>query len=330
MDGAKDREDQRRQQRRAAPPSFRLDPVFWAAWLYYEEGLKQDEIAAKFGISRASVFNLLHRARNEGVVTITIDPGRMAMVGLATEISERTGLAECFVIPADGADEPLCDRIGRFGARLLEQRLGNDDVLGVAWGRTVMSLSKFLTPMTLPGVSIAQITGSSIATYDFSPELCTSNIAVRVGGRCINLHAPGIVSTSEVKRLLMDEPVLQQHFRLLRSCTKTLFGVTHLGSETLLKGSGFMSQQILEDYQGRGAIGFLSGYFFDAEGKRVRTETDDRHIVMPWEDFLQVPERICVGGGLEKVAAIKGMLLGRYANVLVTDEAAARALLRIL
>lgn len=326
----KDVAAQRRRQRPAAPTAIRLDQVFWAAWLYYEEGLKQDEIASRFGISRATVFNLLHRARSEGVVTITIDPGRMALVGLATEIAEKTGLAECFVIPGAGADEPLCDRIGRFGARLIEQRLGNEDVLGVAWGRTVMSLSKALMPMHLPGASIAQVTGSSIATYDFSPELCTSNIAVRIGGRCINLHAPGIVSTAEVKRLLMQEPVLQQHFKLLRSCTKTLFGVTHLGSETLLKGSGFMSQQILEDYQGRGAIGFLSGYFFDGAGRQVRTGIDDRHIVMPYEDFLRVPERICVGGGLEKIAAIKGMLLGRYANVLVTDETTARALLQIL
>lgn len=310
-----------------APTQFGLDPILWAAWLYYEEGLKQDEIAAKLGVSRASVFNLLHKAREEGVVTITIDPSRMELVELAAQIRDGTGIDECFIIPGEGANEPLSDRIGRFGARLLAQRLREDDVLGVAWGRTVMSLSKALTPMNLPGASIAQITGSSIATYDFSPELCTSNIAVRVGGRCINLHAPGIVSSAMMKKLLMEEPIIEQHFKLLRSCTMTLFGVTHIGSETLLKDSGFMSEQILAGYQSRGAIGFVSGYFFDSEGQPVLTEIDERHIVMPREDFLKVPERICVAGGLEKVAAIKGMLRGGYANILVTDERTARAIL---
>ncbi|CAA0108754.1 Deoxyribonucleoside regulator [Starkeya nomas] len=323
-------ETQLRRPRRqpAVPAEFGLDPVLWAAWLYYEEGLKQDDIAEKLGVSRASVFNLLQRARDEGVVNIKIDPSRMERVSLARDIEAATGIDECFIIPDEGADEPLHDRIGRFGARLLEQRLTGEDVLGVAWGRTVMSLSKALTPLHLPGASIAQVTGSSIATYDFSPELCTSNIAIRVGGRCINLHAPGIVSSAKMKQLLMEEPIIEQHFKLLRTCTRTLFGVTHVGSETLLKDSGFMSEPILAEYQRRGAIGFVSGYFFDSQGNPVLTEIDARHIVMPLEDFLKVPERICIGGGMEKVEAISGMLKGGYANILVTDAATAGAVLK--
>ena len=53
------------------------DPVFWAAWLYHEQGLKQDEIASHLGCSRASVFNLLQRARDDGIVSVTIDPSRL-------------------------------------------------------------------------------------------------------------------------------------------------------------------------------------------------------------------------------------------------------------
>jgi dihydroxyacetone kinase-like protein len=310
-----------------SPIQFALDPVLSAAWLYYEEGLKQETIANQFGISRASVFNLLQRARDDGVVTVSIDLQRMDLLRLAKEVRDRTGVAECFVVPSRGGDEPLSTRIARIGARLLERRLDNESILGVAWGRTVMALSQLMTPIDLPGATIAQVTGSSIATYDFSPELCTSNIAVKVNGRSVNLHAPGIVSSAKMKTLLMREPILEQHFRLLRSCTMTLFGVTNVGSETLLKDSGFMSAQILDDYRKRGAVGFVSGYFFDKSGRAVRTELDDRHIVMPREDFLQVPVRLCVGGGIEKIEAVACMIRGGYANVLVTDEDTARGVL---
>lgn len=313
--------------RTAVPLDFDADPVLWAAWLYYEDGLRQDEIADHLGISRASVFNLLQKAREDGIVTITIDPSRIKLLDLARQVREETGLTECFIVPDVVSDHPLFERIARLGARLIEQRLEEDDVLGVAWGGTVMALSKALSPMSRPGTSVVQVTGSSIATYDFSPELCASNIAVRIGARCINLHAPGIVSSARMKKLLMQEPVIRQHFDVLRSCTKTLFGVTHIGSETLLKHSGFMSEQSLAEYKALGAVGFASGYFFDETGRTVTTDLDARHIVMPLKDFIRVPQRICVGGGPDKIAAIRGMLKGGFATVLVTDERTARSVI---
>lgn len=306
---------------------FALDPVLTAAWLYYEEGLKQDEIASRFGISRASVFNLLQKARDEGVVSVSLDIDRIRALRLARTLSEATGLAECYIIPAEGNDRPVAERIAGLGARLLERRITADSVLGVAWGRTVMALSQALASLNLPSTTIAQITGSAIGTYDFSPELCTSNIALKVGGRCVNMLAPGIVSSAEMKRRLMAEPIVAQHFALLRACDITLFGVTDLGEGTSLMHSGFMTEPTLADYRAHGAVGFVSGYFFDREGQPVLTDLDDRHLSMPREDFLAVPTRICVGGGPSKVEAIAAMLRGGYANVLVTDETTARAVL---
>lgn len=37
------------------PMRFGDDALLWAAWLYYEDGLTQSDIAQKMGLSRASV-----------------------------------------------------------------------------------------------------------------------------------------------------------------------------------------------------------------------------------------------------------------------------------
>lgn len=317
------------QSRRPVPARFAMDEVLWAAWLYYEEGWKQDRIAEALGISRASVFNLLQKARDEGVVTIAIDPARSSLVEMSQEICEKTGLAECFILPEGGTEAPLTDRIGHLGARVLESRLAEDETIGVAWGRTVLALSRRLTAAKLPGVTVAQTTGSAAATFDFSPVLCTSNIAARLSARAVNLHAPGIVSSPHVKEILMAEPSIRAHFELLRSCTKSLFGITQLSGETLLVQGGFMSQEALQSYIDRGAIGFASGHFFDPQGNIVVSEFDQRHLTMSVADLRAVPEKICVGGGLQKVEAIRGMLAAGLANILVTDEVTARALISI-
>ena len=120
---------------------------------------------------------------------------------IARTLSERHGLESCVVVPDDGGRMAAYERVGRAGARLLAEIIAPDDVLGVSWGRTVLSLSAALAEARMPGVTVVQIAGSAIGTAEFSPELCTSNIAYRIGARCVNLHAPGIVSRPEVKKL---------------------------------------------------------------------------------------------------------------------------------
>lgn len=313
--------------RRVPPMQFGTDQVLWAAWLYYEEGLKQEQIAEQLGISRASVFNLLQKARDEGVVTITIDPSRIGRANLALELRDKIGLEECFLLPTGASSQPLSQQIGHLGARLLESRIKEDEIIGVAWGRTVLALSEALSPLHRPHVTVAQLTGSSAATMDFSPVFCTSNIAEKLNARCVNLHAPGVVSSPAVKDILMAEPAIREHFDLLGHCTTILFGVTQLTGETLLVTGGFMTPEQLAVYRDLGAVGFASGHFFDISGQLVTSEFDSRHITMSAETMMRVPQRICVGGGLGKVDAIAGMIRARLATVLVTDEETARALL---
>ncbi len=313
--------------RKGVPAEFGMDEVLWAAWMYYEQGQKQDAIADQLGISRASVFNLLQKARDEGIVNIAIDPTRMAQARLSKKLKEIGGLSECYVLPLSGSADAVHVQLGRLGARVLESRLTPGDTIGVAWGRTVLALSKYLRNVNLPNVTIAQVTGSSAATFDFSPPLCTSNIAERLSARCVNLHAPGIVSSAKVKNIFMEEPSIRSHFTLLQQCTKLIFGVTQIVGPTLLVEGGFMTEAELQTYRDLGAVGFASGYFYNAKGEIVRSEFDSRHITMPLEDLQKVPERICVGGGPKKADAICGMLKAKISNILVTDSKTARDVL---
>jgi DNA-binding transcriptional regulator LsrR (DeoR family) len=311
----------------APPAEFGGDPIVWAAWLYYEERMTQEEVAETLGVSRASIVNFLQEARERNLVTIAVASTHLQSVRIARELAQRYGLAGCVVTPDDGGRSADYERIARAGARYLEEDLGDGDVLGVSWGRTVLALSQALTPRQLPHVSVVQIVGSAIGTADFSPELCTSNIANRIGARCVNLHAPGIVSRPEIKAMFMQEPALVSQFDLLRSCNKILFGVTGLdrAGDSVLRG--YVSADWLQAYAEAGAVGVLSGRFVDAQGQPVHGALDGRMIGLTLDEIRRIPKRICVAGGLRKVDAIDAALKGGYATVLVTDEATAQALL---
>lgn len=313
--------------RTGAPPvEFDGDATVWAAWLYYEERLTQEDVAERLGVSRATVNNLLQEARNRDVVSISVAPEYLQGVSLARRLCDRFSLAHAMVIPA-GDPSTASERVGRAGARLLSQVLMPDDVLGVAWGRTVLALAHALPALALPTMSVVQIAGSAISTEEFSPEFCTSIIGNKIGARCINLHAPGIVSRPEVKALLMKEPTLRKQFEIIRSCSKIVFGIAGLDQASLPSRSGYLSPEIRQSYLNRGAVGVLAGRFITRDGAPLLGEFDDRMIGMTLGEIKSIPKRICVAGGSDKAEAIAAMLEGGYATTLVTDAAAAEKLL---
>jgi dihydroxyacetone kinase-like protein len=180
--------------------------------------------------------------------------------------------------------------------------------------------------MKMPGVSVVQLAGSALGTAEFSPELCTSNIAYRIGARCVNLYAPGIVSKPEIKKLFMQETALVEQFKVVRACTRVLFGVANLSAASWALRSGYMTPEKLRPYLKGGAVAVMSGRFLDAEGKTVLGPLDEQMIGLTIPEIAKIPERICVAGGIEKVEAIGAILRGGHATVLVTDEPTAREL----
>jgi len=303
-----------------------LEPMLSAAWLYYEDQLTQSDIAEVLGVSRASVINYLHEARRLGVVKITLDSEHFTAMRLAQRLSQQYGLERCIVIPDDQGRRPVEVRLGEAGAQLLSTLVAPGDMLGVSWGRTVLALSKAIAPQRVPDLSVIQITGSMLATFEFSPELCSSNIADRFGARCINLHAPALVSRAEIRELLYQEPALIPQLEMLKTCTKIVFGLGHVGADSTIFASGAVTREAIQPYLSQSAVGVIAGRYFNANGQAIKGPLDERMIGMTLDEIDRIPMRICVSGGVAKAPAIRAALQGGHATILVTDELAAQAL----
>ncbi|MFE7046734.1 sugar-binding domain-containing protein, partial [Streptomyces atratus] len=77
----------------------------------------------------------------------------------------------------------------------------------------------------------------------------------------------------------------------------------------------------------RGAVGDISGRFFDADGAAVPGEVDERLIGLSLEQLRAVPVRIGVARGADKRRALAVALRHGLINVLVTDVSTAETLL---
>lgn len=313
------------------PPRFRGDPSIWAAWLYYHDNLTQAEIGLAMGVSRATVNAYIAEARERGVVSVKVDPSWMQTLEISESLTQKFELESSIVIPGTKSapmGDTLAERIGRAGAELLTGHLEEGDVVGVAWGRTVLALAQAMKDPQVDDLTVTQLTGGTTSTFDFSPEFCASLIAERLNARCLQVTAPAIVSSPEVRDVLMREPILQEQFATLESVDKVVFGICTTLPDSLIFTSGLLTVDALPKGPSGPAVAVIAGRCVAPDGSAIHGGYDDRVIGLPLEDLRKSDMRIAVAGGLDKVEAILATLRGGYATTLVTDEDTALALLR--
>jgi dihydroxyacetone kinase-like protein len=310
------------------PLRYGDDPYVWACWLYYEDGMTQGDIADAMGISRATVNSYLAEARERGIVNISIEPARLASLTVAQELKRHFGLVDCLVVPSDDSARPLIERLGVAGAQALQRLLKSGDTLAVSWGRTVLAVGERAFAPGLQDVTVVQATGGTRASFAYTPELCAASIADAVGGKLINISAPAIVSTADIRDVLMREPLIDGQFQTLSRATKALFGISSLRPNSTIHTSGFFESVSLQDYLARNAVGVVAGRFIDGHGRPISGPLDDRTIGISLEMLKNIGLRIAIAGGFDKVPAILAALRGNYVNVLITDAATARGILK--
>lgn len=309
------------------PLRYGDDPYIWACWLYYEDGRTQGDIAEIMGISRATVNSYLADARSRGIVNITIEPARLSSLAIAQELKRHFGLNDCLVVPNDDGSRQLIDRLGAAGAQAMGKLLKSGDTLAVAWGRTVLSIAENTHISNLQDVTVVQATGGTRASFAYTPELCAAAMAGATNAHLINITAPAIVSSAEVRSALLGESIIAEQFQALARANKALFGISSLRPNSTIHTSGFFEQVSIQDYLAKNAVGVVAGRFIDAHGQPVPGPLDARTIGISLDMLRNIDMRIAVAGGFDKVPAILAALRGGYINVLITDAATGRGIL---
>lgn len=310
------------------PLRFGDDPLLWASWLYYEEGMTQGDVAAAMNVSRPTVNSYLAEARSSGIVNITISAERLKLLSLAQQLQDHFSLSECLVIPGEGGERPLIQRLGSAGAQVLGRLIRSGDLVGITWGRTMLAVANATQNLNLKDVRVVQATGGTTAMINFTPEACARRLAEALGAQSIPISAPGIVSSPDIKRILLNEPIVESQIAMLDQLDCIVCGVSSLRVNSTIYASGFFDVGVEKIDGHERAVGSIAGRLIDADGKQVEGALADRTVGIDLDQIRNVERRIVVAGGFDKVPAIVASLRGQLANVLVTDAATGEGILR--
>lgn len=297
-------------------------PAARAAYLYHVRDLSQAEVAARLGVSRATVHNLLREARESGLVRVSFDPHLLGRADRARALAAAYGLEQAVVLPSEDPDAAL-----RAAAGMVPGLVPAGATLGIAWGETVYRLAQRLPPTRRPDLTVVQLVGSMASPHGFNAEDCSTLIAGRLGAACVNLHAPAVLSDASLVARLGREPIIARQLDMLARCDAALFAVGLASRESHIVQSGVADLDTLEEYHARGAVGVVAGRFIDREGRPIGGSLDGRLIGITPETLLRIPRRIVVTFGAARADASAAALRGGFATHVVTDAAASEAML---
>ena len=312
------------------PSELRL--IVKVAALYYENGFQQNEIAKKLDLSQATISRLLRRARDEKIIQISVNNQVGVYSDLEIKIQSEYKLKEVIIADSmDESEEEILRSIGKAAAYYLESTIKSNDVLGISsWSSTLLAMVNQMHPLQNGRSNcVVQILGGiGNPTAEKHATHLTSRLAELIKGTPKFLPAPGIVKNVETKKIYLEDPFVKEAFNIFDKINVALVGIGDVEPSLLLQSSGnIFSQKELKNLRHLGAEGDICLRFINQDGRLIKTPLNDLVIGISLEKLKNTTRAIGIAGGKRKVKAIKAALMGKWINVLITDNFTAKKLL---
>ncbi len=306
-----------------------LELMVNVARMYYQRGLKQEEIARRVKVSRASISLLLAEARRRGIVEITIRNPLEDHAELSRTLAAEFGLQRCVVAPTS-IREPdiLIDLSASRAAEIFDEEAKSGDTVGIAWGRTCHAfMSRYQAHGFLHGMQVIPMIGGSNRTLQrYQLNEMVRSFAEKLQATPSFIHAPALASSREDYELYMGSSSMQSVLNLWRKIDIAVVSVGAPPVSHEFDGSPVLGSRRTAAPDAL-PVGDLCARYFDVKGRFLEDELSDRVIGIPVESLRRIPKVLCVVGGLEKAYSLLGALKTGLVTILVTDETTATAVL---
>ena len=339
--------------------------AYEAASMYYVQGETMEVIAHHLRVSRSTVSRLLARARQEGVVRVTlVQPGgagslegRMTQAfGVRTHIvpvregtteihrlqqvasvaaAHMVDLIEALAEQAGNGGPQVHDPAGSGGEGSVQGRGSGGVVVGVAWGTTMSEVSAALPSRSVPGLTVVQLNGASdpVREGPSAGELL-SRMRLSLGARTISFPVPAFFDHVATREAMWSERSVKRVLAVTRRASLAVFGV---GALDALNGAlpsqvyegGHLTARDQAVLRRQNVVGDVCTVLLRSDGSWRDVTLNARATGPTPAQLSRIPRRLCVAAGTGKARALLAALRARTATDLIVDDATARTVLEL-
>ncbi|MEN3147711.1 sugar-binding transcriptional regulator [Neorhizobium sp. IRAMC:178] len=302
-----------------------------AAWLYYNQGLTQKDVAERLGLSRSTVIRLLDEAMKRSEVQIWISEGIDTCVELAIRLEKAYKLDEAVVVPAprDNSAAALASSVGLALGQFLSEVVQDDMTIGVGWGRTMTASLGSFRPPRRKNCKVVSLLGGIVAVHQTNPIDYTWRFAGQLGAECYMFLAPLLVDSVKTKRALIEECGLKTIYDLAENLDLAVVSCGDIGPHSTSLSEGFISKAELDRLIAAGCVCDTMFNFLDEQGRSVDHKLNERVMSVDLDTLKKARHIVLSSGGAHRAVAIRATIRRIGCHTLITDETAAKELLRL-
>lgn len=304
------------------------------ARMYYDQGIRQQEITERLNIHQSKVSRMLKRAREANIVRISVTAPAGFFPDLEDTLESRFELKEAVVVDSDGDEERVARDLGAAAAYYVETTIKPKMVIGISsWSRSLFSMVDTLHPCTAgEGGKVVQILGGvGNASTQYQAMALAQRLAGLIGASPVLLQAPGVVGSPEAKAVLVRDAAVEGASKLFSKLDLALVGIGSLEPSSLLASSGnIFSPEERKQLRRAGAVGEICFQFIDKQGGLVDSPLMKRVIGIDLATLTTAPRVVGIAGGESKIPALLASLKGKWINVLITDKRTAERLISMI
>lgn len=297
------------------------------AWLYFMEGMTQDAVASKLGLTRQRVLKILANARQDGTVQVRVTTTLSACVALERQLSATFGIQRCVVIPAPADESQLARLLGAATGAYVSETLQEGMNVGLGWGNTLYASLTNITIRNIRQVAAVSLIGGLTRASGLNPPEFTWRFADLVGADAYLLTAPVFVSDEEIRNTLLRQPGIADVLNLASRLDMALLSVGDLSPNCTVVRCGVFTREELADIRRAGGVADILCQFIDAEGRLLDHPFNRRVLAAYPPTLAKTPHLVLASGGWQKVEAIRAAIRMLRPRALITDQTAAEGLL---
>lgn len=299
-----------------------------AAWMYYIEGLTQQETAKLLGINRVQVTRLLADARKRGEVHIRLRSEISEITQIERRCETAFGVSRVIVAPLNAASKDPTKVIASKAGQFISENIRSGMKIGVGWGRTLYATLPYIEGRDLEDLKVISLLGGISQPKRFNPAEFAWQFTELFKGEGYLVPAPALVDSPETKHTLLEHCGINQIFEQADNLDFALLSVGGIADINTSYRLGHVSEAERKSLVAAGAVGDLLYNFISEDGQLVDHDVNGRVISIGIDRLRTAKQRVLISGGAEKVQVLLGCLKFVEPTVLITDETTALAMLR--